>query len=92
MLGTKAQGMSLKVIVAAVLGIAILVVLIMMFAGKIRLFGGTLSSCEAKGPGAHCIANADNSGTCDGPIHRVGTDCLTREPSPGPWCCVPITG
>lgn len=84
--------MSIKVIVVAVLCLIILIVLLMIMGGKTKLFSKSVVSCEQKGPGAECIPESE-ADDCDGPVHRMGTDCKERADNGdarGPWCCVPI--
>ncbi len=78
--------MSIKVIIVAVLALIVMIVLIMIMTGKTKIFSKVSVSCEQKGMGAHCIAEG---GSCEGPIHKLGTDCKSQNDHT-PWCCVPI--
>ncbi len=85
----KAQGMSLNVIVIAVIVLVILVVLLVIFSSKIKIFGTSVSSCEQKGVGAKCIAATETEAKkCGGPVYRTGTNCNDDNK----WCCVSIGG
>lgn len=87
----KAQGMSLNVIIIAVIGIAILVILLFMVVGRTRIFGGAMSSCESKG--GECLPEC----TAAKPIEHYGTDCGQRHDdgdtsAKGPKCCASGSG
>ena len=84
----KAQGMSMNIVVIAVICIVILVVLLVIMSGKTSMFSKTAGSCEQKGPGAGCIAEADEQ-NCGGTVYKFGTDCPKKDENK-PWCCVPI--
>ena len=78
----NAQGLSLHVIIIALLGIIIMVVLIMIFTGKTKFFSKHLANCEAKG--GTCLENCDANH-----VEHYGTDCASREDerANGPHCC-----
>jgi hypothetical protein len=78
----KAQGLSLNVIIIAVIAIVVLVVLIIIFTGKTRLFSQATTNCESKG--GHCKPKCDP----DTEVKQFGTDCASRENSPGSECCI----
>jgi len=84
----KAQGLSTNTIIFIVLGMIVLVVLIVIFTGKTRIFGQQASSCEARGAGARCVASESD---CSGATYRFGTDCGDRDENT-PVCCVPVSG
>ena len=44
----KAQGMPVNVIIVAALALMVLVVLVVIFSGKVKLFSESLQSCTAK--------------------------------------------
>ena len=85
---SKAQGMSLKVIIVAVIALVVLVVLIISFTGKYRTFGKTTESCATKG--GECKA------TCgSGEMNDRNTDCKRlysekQSDGKGPNCCIPF--
>lgn len=45
----KAQGISLNVIIIAALALIVLLVVVLIFTGRIQIFGSTLASCDSKG-------------------------------------------
>jgi hypothetical protein len=45
----KAQGLSVNVIIVAALALIVLVILGVVFMGRMGLFGGQVSDCEANG-------------------------------------------
>jgi len=53
----KAQGLSLNVIILAVLGLLVLLVLILIFTGKMGFLSKEISGCESK-QGAKCVDDA----------------------------------
>jgi hypothetical protein len=90
MKNSKAQGLSMNVIVIAVIALIIMVIIIAIAGGKLKLFGKTASSCEQKG--GSCIGNTNNpskEGTkiCgdQNKIFLPGTDCQESE-----VCCVEL--
>jgi len=44
----KAQGISINMIIIAVLALIVLIVVVAIFTGRIKIFSGTLESCRAK--------------------------------------------
>jgi len=67
----KAQGLSLRTIIVAILVLIVLAVTIFIFSGKIGDVRGGFNSCEDQG--GQCTTN------CDGPTLKVGsceTCCL----------------
>jgi ABC-type sugar transport system permease subunit len=81
----KAQGMSFNVIIIAAICLLVLVVLVLIFSGKMSFFNKAAAECSSKGPGAKCVAT---TAECDGPTHSFGTSCANTTP----YCCVPISG
>ncbi len=79
----KAQGMSLNIIIVAVIALVILVVLILSFTGKWKVFGKSTVACEGKGAGAQCLPKC-----ADGFLTDRNTDCPSRIPNS--VCCVPF--
>ena len=73
----KAQGMSLNMVIAAVIALVVLIVIILIFTGKTKMFSKTSSGCPAAG------------GTCmptqceDGFITHSSAACLNE----GEVCC-----
>lgn len=80
---TKAQGLSLNVVVIAALGIIVLVILVIIFSGKADLFGKSLTNCQEKG--GTC------SGSC-GPEDYVikNTNCNNDKDLTNDLCCMPL--
>lgn len=83
----KGQGLPLNVIILALLGLAVLIVLIIMFTGK----AGDVTKatgCEARG--GSCISVTSTCGTgiaIDKPVRSFIT-CETPTGGPG-ICCLP---
>ena len=62
MVKKRAQGLSISMIVAAVIGLAVLIIIIAIFAGRVGIFGKSMASCEEKGGFcAGCPLNTDPS-------------------------------
>ena len=82
----KAQGMSINVIIIAVLALLVLVVLAFIFMGKIAVFTETTGSCEK-------IAGRECAYTCDpGYTEDSSGACLDEDNEPtGKVCCVPVS-
>lgn len=77
----KAQGISMEVIVIAVIALIVLAVLSYIFISRAGGFGSSASDCEAKAENAECQEECDEGeapvpGLCD------------KE---GEICCVPLT-
>jgi hypothetical protein len=71
----KAQGLPMNVIVIAALVLLVLIVLAIIFGGKVKEFGAGVSSCKAKG--------GDCKSSCDllrGEYQVDAKDCQT--------CCI----
>ena len=73
----RAQGLPITVIIIAVLGLAVLVVLIVMFTSGSNIFSKTVLTCEAKG--GQCIAEKE----CQ--YEKTSFTCPTKEK---PICCI----
>ncbi|MDO8642361.1 MAG: hypothetical protein Q7R76_02085 [Candidatus Woesearchaeota archaeon] len=82
----KAQGISLNAIIIAILALLVLVVLAMIFTGKIGGFTKETKNCATLGNNAVCIADASE---CGGAEQKVmsGYTC----PDQG-ICCLNIAG
>ncbi len=80
----KAQGLSINVILIAVIGLIVVVVLIAIFSGVIKddfiPFKEGITECKEP---SYCSSNAacEDGGT---PV-KLGCD---EETDPGEWCCV----
>lgn len=76
----KKADLSLNTIVVAAIGLTVMVILIVMFIGKARLFGKGVSSCTEKG--GECVAGFT---VClnTGGVTISGTDCDDS----GQVCC-----
>ena len=81
MLNRKSQGMPINTIIIAVIALAVLVVLIFVFTGKIKIFSSTIESCEAQGGGC------DPDGQCDqNQVKQSNAKCTQS----GAVCCIQI--
>lgn len=78
LISRKAQGISMEVIVVAVIALIVLAVLSFIFLGKVGTFGKTASECRAKAEGAEC---KNNCGKGEIPINGL---CEGEE-----LCCIP---
>ena len=73
----RGQGLSINVIIVATLLLAVLFVVVMIFTGKIELFGSRLASCDAKA--GVCKAECEK-----GELLVEQTDCGDKV------CCVRV--
>ncbi len=82
----KAQGISLNAIIIATLALLVLVVLAMIFTGRIGIFTKETKSCATLGNNARCVADAFE---CGGEDQKVmsGYSC----PEQG-VCCLNVAG
>jgi hypothetical protein len=73
----KGQGISMNVIIIAAIALIVLVILVMIFTGRLRTFGGTITSCASKdgecyGPlNELCFDMSDSNN----PVYKGGTGC-----------------
>jgi hypothetical protein len=92
----KAQGISLEVIIIAALGLLVLVVLSIIFAGRSGMFVSQSDKCETKYRGT-CVATQDE---CAGQLQKVATDAtcdlngdqkfnFNNKDGDG-WCCITV--
>lgn len=86
MINKKSQGMPINVVIAAVIALAVLVVIIMIFTGQIGKTSENLGSCLTKnGKCADKLPNKQCGG--DYPISLiVSGDCKSTEPKN--LCCI----
>ena len=73
----KAQGLSLKVIIVAVISLIVLIVVTAIFTGKISIFGENIKDCSSKG--GVCV----EQGECE--TYQILTAASCSE---GEVCCV----
>ena len=73
----KAQGLSLKMVVIAVISLVVLIVLIAIFTGKIGIFGENLTDCSSKG--GNCVSQ----GQCES--YKLISTATCSE---GEVCCM----
>lgn len=75
----KAQGISMNVIIIAAIALLVLVILSVIFIGRMGSFGEQTGACEQQG------------GTCyDGPNCPQGTTKYTANCEEGEVCCLPV--
>ena len=81
----KAQGLSVNVIIVAVLALLVLVVIAFIFTGRFAIFSRTTGDCEATG--GDCEYSCDEGYSLD-PIRKCydGDEIDTTR-----VCCVPVT-
>jgi hypothetical protein len=77
---SKAQGMSMNVIIIAALAIIVLIILVVVMTGKFNLFGTTTRSCSAQG--GECKEECG-----DGEAKMHFTDCKDINEDL-PVCCI----
>jgi len=86
MLKKKAQGMSIKIIIVAVIGLIILVIVIALLTGKLGIF--TVEVENVGNPAKNCI---DQDGTVDkGKTNCLsGVEVISKDtlPGSGDVCC-----
>jgi hypothetical protein len=82
----NAQGLPIRVIVLAIIGLIVLVVLIIMFSKESGKSVSVLGSCETRG------GNCDKSTCDDGEREIVGAQCKDSDGKiiTGKTCCVSI--
>ncbi len=88
----KAQSISINTIVVAAIALIVLVVMIAIFAGRIKIFTGGARDCRTQG-GGECAADCgDFSEEMGGTyINLPGTNCEDNKGSGAiDQCCVPI--
>ena len=84
----KAQGMSINVIIIAVLALLVLVVLAFIFTGKIGKFSTTTANCES------IAGNKCDYAPCQsGYVQDNSRGCFDSSNQPtGEVCCIPVSG
>ena len=82
----KAQGLSLNVVIIAILGLLVLLIFLGMFVTKSRIFSISAGSCASKGGICYnSCTNYGNNIAKDGAYAPIdGTDCESTEEK----CCV----
>ena len=74
----KAQGLPMNVIIIAALALLVLVILTIVFMGRINIFGKETGTCT-KNPNARCMAPEDCDPDLDGPsnymLYSSGGNC-----------------
>ncbi len=93
MKSTRAEGLSINVVIAAVIALIVLIVLILIFTGQLQVFTGSLQSCNSLGgkcdTSTQCVmtnGKQDCACTGDGKFKIPGGQCGT-----GMACCKQIT-
>ena len=76
----KAQSISINTIIVAVLALLVLIVIALIFSGKIRIFGGESRKCTNLGGQCQSRECTSNEATIP------NTDCTTTQN-----CCMPLT-
>jgi len=73
----KAQSISLNTIIVAVLALLVLIVIAVIFSGKMKIFGGESKRCANQG--GTCVSDACQPNEAE----VVNTDCVTPM-----RCCI----
>ena len=76
---SKAQGMPLNTIVIAAIALIVMVIIIMIFTGRIGNFNSGIDDCASKG------GEPSSDGTCD-----LGSVKIPMKKE-GEYCCVPLS-
>lgn len=87
MMHKKAQGISMTVIIVAAIALLVLVVLSIIFLGKMGGVSSDLSDCEQKGGVCKQIGWCNSDANADMDFSRVTSDVCDRE---GQECCLII--
>lgn len=82
----KAQGISLNAIIIATLALLVLVVLAMIFTGRIGIFTKETKSCATLGNNAACVGDASECGGSDQKV-MGGYTCPEAQ-----VCCLNLAG
>ena len=78
----KAQGLSVDTIIIAAIALLVLVILSVIFIGRIGTFGQSADRCENKG--GRCFSE-ECADTTDYPL-QISAICPEERPN----CCIPI--
>lgn len=81
-MNSKSQGISINVVIIAVLALVVLVVLTVIFTDKVKIFSEGLQSCAAKQ--GQCVSKCE-----DGAI-VFNTNCPEGGPKENKICCVAV--
>lgn len=82
----RAQGISINVIVITAIALIVLVVLIVVFTGRVQLFGKGLGTCKG-----YC---ADSAVKCEQASAIPTTNCDDGKTPPlqgNGYCCIPVS-
>ena len=80
---TKSQGISINVVIIAVLALVVLVVLTFIFTGKVKIFSEGLQSCAAKQ--GHCSDKCS-----DNEALIANANCPEGGPKENKICCIAV--
>lgn len=83
----KAQGISINVVIVAAIALLVLVVLSVIFIGRLGLFSSSVGECENKG-GVCVLANENCPDDKPQPFTEWSCPDLNEEPQK---CCIGIT-
>ncbi len=82
-MNSKSQGISINVVIIAVLALVVLVVLTFIFTGKVKIFSEGLQSCEAKQ--GEC-----KSSCSENEAKIANTNCPEGGAKENKICCVAV--
>ena len=77
----KGQGLSMNVIIVAALALLVLIILAMIFTGRVKIFSTTSRLCANQGEGAKCLD------TCPSNSIQVGSNLNTECTK---FCCMSL--
>ncbi len=83
----KGQGLSLTTIVVAAIALLVLVILSVIFIGRMGGFAGQVSECENKGG----ICRSIDTGCLSGETEYTAWNCPTEEGEVPEVCCVAVS-
>ena len=87
---TKAQGLSITVIIVAVIALLVLVILSLIFTGGLSKFGIGVNDCENKGGKCAFACGSEIEGTTDYPTEFTEWTCPEKD-GQAQKCCIKIS-
>ena len=87
----KAQGISINVIIIAAIALLVLVILSVIFIGRVGIFGAKVAECENKGGKCGIACGDPNYGTQDYPTVMPDWNCPATADGEPQKCCIQVT-
>lgn len=85
----KAQGISVNVIIIAAIALLVLVILSVIFIGRIGIFSSQVGDCVNKG--GLCSPADVPCGAAGMPVETYPTNINWACPNPGEHCCIKVS-